>query len=157
MTRLTTVLAAACLSLVVPACAASTEDAGADVESDSAAFTGNNCKLSVSDPSIRFFNPNGTVLETVPGSNPVGAPVLELLKTKGFKLTSEDRAAISMDTEVRCSKIITFFGFQDSCQTEVRFVKINTDRVLHRSRTFAGIGMNIDFNGITFPECKDLH
>lgn len=145
-------------ALLVTACAAPTaEPDEAPVAEDELAKK--SCKLFVEEPSIRYVRSDGLVLDNP--SNPVNARVLDRLVQNGFVLAKERAAAtLTMETEVRCGPTQSWVWFtpitQDACQTEVRFTKRAGGQVLNRSRTVAKPGLAIDFDGITWPTCKDL-
>jgi hypothetical protein len=128
----------------------------ADTTNEEAELTASRCRLAVEDPKIRYIAAGALVAETLPNSNPVGEPVLNLLRERGFALTSSGASFLRMQTEVRCGPMLTFWGYVNGCQTEVSFVKRRTGEVIHVSRTIAKPGMSIDFDGITFPRCADL-
>jgi hypothetical protein len=146
-------------ALPLAACAAPTEapdEAAAGSEDELAKKS---CKLFVDEPSIKYIRSDGIVLDNP--SNPVNARVLERLEQNGFVLADRrETATLTMQTEVRCGPTQSIVWFmpvaQDACQTEVRFVKRATDKVLNQSRTVAKPGLNIDFEAITWPKCKDL-
>jgi hypothetical protein len=146
-------------SLFIAACAAPA-DAPQDVPVGSEEdLAKRSCKLFVEEPSIHYVRSDGLVLNNP--SNQVNSGVLALLVQDGFTLADRpETATLTMQTEVKCGPVQSWVWFtpvtQDACQTEVRFVKRATNQVLKRSTTVATPGLNIDFNGITWPQCKEL-
>jgi hypothetical protein len=92
------------------------------------------------------------------GNNKVNAGVISILQKNGFTIsTNSSKARYAMETEVRCSKMWTFFGLQDACQTEVTFTDTKEEKVVFTDGpTIATPGLNIDFNSVRFPTCNEL-
>jgi hypothetical protein len=110
------------------------------------------CSLYVNNPTITH-----STYGTNTGANKVNNGVLSILMKNGFQIsTNPSKARYSMDTEVRCSQTWTFFGLQDSCITEVTINDSKDEKIVFTDRTNPIAGLNIDFNNITFPSCKDL-
>jgi hypothetical protein len=111
------------------------------------------CSVYVHAPRISH-----SMYGTNSGPNNVNAGVLSVLKANGFTVvTNISKARYSMETEVRCGKMWTFWGPQDSCQTEITFTDNVEEKIVHTDGpTQAKPGLNIDFNDITFPKCSDL-
>ncbi len=110
--------------------------------------------------SLYVFNPkiSHSMYGTNTGANNVNAGVLSILKNNGFTVvTNLSKAKYSMQTEVRCGKMWTFWGLQDACQTEVTFVDNIEEKVVFTDGpTTAQPGLNIRFDEINFPKCSDL-
>lgn len=111
------------------------------------------CSLFVSDPVI-----NHTTFGRNSGPNKVNSGVIRKLQDAGFTITTnENKAQYTMNTEVRCGQTLTIFGFSNACQTEVTFINNKEEKVAYTDGpTAPSVGLNIDFNSINFPLCKDL-
>lgn len=150
----------ALVALLGAACAApASETSGQETASSDSELRGAQCKLHVEDPDITYVEPDGTPRSM--DSQPVQRSVRDLLEDQGFVIVPRsERPHLRMETEVRCGRTRTWVWWMpvvtDACQTEVRFVERESGDVLHRSRTQAIPGMNIRFDGIDWPRCKDL-
>jgi hypothetical protein len=111
------------------------------------------CSLFVNDPVITHDQYGSNT-----SRNSVNSAVLRTLQKNGFSIsTVESSAKFTMKTEVRCGKMWSLFGFVDSCQTEVTFIDNLHDKLVYSNGpTVAAPGLNINYDAISFPECKDL-
>lgn len=111
------------------------------------------CSLYVSNPVITHEN-----YGTNTGANKVNSGVLRILQNNGFEISlNESKARFTMNSEVRCGKMWTWFGPVDGCQTEVTFIDNKEEKLLYTSGPTAPMpGLNINFDAISFPSCSDF-
>lgn len=114
------------------------------------------CNLHIEQPDITYYFPNGVTAKNN-ANNSVNSGVLNKLTNNGFKITQVSLdAEYIMATEVRCGPVLTWFGPQDMCQTQVRIYNSVSEKVFDSNPTTQTPGLNINFDSISFPTCDEL-